>query len=313
MKSADFGHVASDGKEIRVHRWLPDGAPKALLLVAHGMAEHATRYGRLAEKLASAGWAVYAPDHRGHGDTAGPGELGWFAERDGFRRVVDDLHEIAEAAKAEYEGLPLFLLGHSMGSILSEAYMGLYGGNLAGCALSGVVEPPAGGLLPVARFLAAVGCLFKGQRSQAPLLDTMSFGAYNKGLEPVRTKFDWLSRDGAEVDKYVADPFCGFVCTDGFFRDLLSGFRLVYGEGGALSSLPAALPIIVMAGESDPCGGARGFPEALVGKLKAAGVVDVQKKTYPGARHEILNETNRDEVSRDLLAWLEGKAAGRRS
>ena len=231
MKTLDFVHIASDKKEIHVHRWLPDGAPKALVLVAHGMAEHAARYARLAETLTASGWAVYAPDHRGHGETAGPGELGWFAEKDGFRRVVDDLHEIALAAQAEYKGLPLFLFGHSMGSILSEAYIGTYGEGLAGCALSGVVEPPASNLLPVARFLAGVGCLFKGQKSKAPLLDSMSFGANNKAFEPARTKFDWLSRDAAEVDKYVADPFCGFVCTDGFFRDLLSGFPPHLWEG----------------------------------------------------------------------------------
>jgi alpha-beta hydrolase superfamily lysophospholipase len=313
MKILDFTHLASDKKGIRVHRWLPEGKPKAILLVAHGMAEHGSRYGRLAGVLTAAGWAVYAPDHRGHGETAASGELGWFAERNGFARVVEDLHEIGLAAQAEHPGLPLFLFGHSMGSILSEAYIGKYGEGLAGCALCGLVEPPAPGLLPVARFLAGAGCLFKGQKSKAPLLNSMSFGSFNNDIVPARTKFDWLSRDAAEVDKYVADPFCGFLCTDGFFRDLLAGFGLVYGKDGALSSLPAALPLLLIAGEADPCGGARGFPDVLASLLKAGGIADLTKKTYPGARHELLNETNRDEVTRDLLAWLESKAAARKA
>jgi len=312
VKSADFRHVASDNKALFVHGWLPEGKPKALLLAVHGMAEHGARYARLAGRLTAAGWAVYAPDHRGHGATAAPGELGWLTEAGGFRRVVEDLREIALAIRTAHPGLPLLLFGHSMGSILAEAYCGFYGEGLAGCALSGVVEPPAPGLLPVARGLAALGCLVKGQKSKAPLLDSMSFGSYNKAFEPVRSKFDWLSRDAAEVDKYLADPLCGFVCTDGFFRDLLSGFELVYGEGGALSRIPARLPVLVMAGEADPCGGARGFAGILAGKLRAAGLSDLSEKTYPGARHEILNETNRDEVERDLAAWLEAKASAAR-
>lgn len=313
MKTLDFTHVASDKKGIRVHRWLPEGKPKALLLVAHGMAEHASRYARLAGALTTAGWAIYAPDHRGHGETAAAGELGWLAERDGFGRVVEDLHEIALAAQAEHPGLPLLLFGHSMGSVLSEAYISKYGSGLSGCALAGVVEPPAPGLLAVARLLAGAGCLFKGQKAKAPLLDSMSFGSFNKPYEPARTKFEWLSRDAAEVDKYVADPFCGFVCTDGFFRDLLAGFAIVYGKGGALSSLPASLPVLVMAGEADPCGAARGFAEVLASLLRAGGITDLTKRTYPGARHEILNETNREEVTGELLAWLESKAAARKA
>jgi len=317
MRAHDFTFTASDEKAIRVHAWLPDAAPpRGILLVAHGMAEHATRYARLATALAASGWAVYAPDHRGHGETAGPGELGWLAEKDGFRRVVLDLHEIAGTAVAECDGAPLFLFGHSLGSLLAEAYLGAYGAVpplLAGCALSGLIEPPPAGLLAIARCLAGVGCLLKGQKAKAPLLDRLSFGAMNRAFLPVKTKFDWLSRDAAEVDAYVADPLCGFVCTDGYFRDFLAGFSYVYGgplaggKAGALDAIPVGLPLLLMAGEADPCGGAKGFAEGLASRLEERGLVSVEKRTYPGARHELLNETNRDEVVRDLVAWLEAR------
>jgi alpha-beta hydrolase superfamily lysophospholipase len=320
MMTVDYTHIASDEKAIRVHKWLPEGAPpRALLVVAHGMAEHGSRYARFATALAAEGWAVYAPDHRGHGETAAAGEIGWFAKRDGFRRVVLDLREIAQEAASEFQGVPLFLFGHSMGSILAEAYLGAYGASaprLAGCVLSGVVEPPAPALLRAGRLLAGLGCLVKGQKAKAPLLDTMSFGSFGEAFKPLRTKFDWLSRDEAEVDRYVADPRCGFVCTDGFFRDLLSGFAFVYGRrvaaggGGALAAVPGDLPVLILAGGADPCGGAHGFPDILASRLEAEGLSKVEKRIYKDARHELLNEINREEVTRDILAWLEARRKG---
>ncbi len=307
MKSSDFLHGASDGKTIFVRAWLPSGTPKALLLIAHGMAEHSGRYGGLAELMTGAGWAVYAPDHRGHGRSAAAGELGWLAERDGFSRVRDDLHEVAQKVAADHPGLPLFLLGHSLGSLIAEAFLAAYGKMLSGCVLSGVLIPPAPLLLAVARLIATLGSTFKGQRAPAKLLHKMSFDSNNRDFEPARTRTDWLSRDAAEVDKYVADPLCGFVCGFGFYRDLLAGFSSVYGKGSGFSNLAKSLPIFILAGAEDPLGGALGFVPLLAGKYKAAELQDVETRLYPGARHEILNETNRDEVMADIKAWLESK------
>ncbi len=308
MKSSDFWHGVSDGKTIFVRAWLPSGTPKALLLVAHGMAEHSGRYERLAELMTGVGWAVYAPDHRGHGRSAAAGELGWLAERDGFSRLRDDLHEVAQEVAADHPGLPLFLLGHSLGSLIAEAFLGSYGKGLSGCVLSGVLIPPAPLLLFAARLIAALGSIFKGQRAPAKLLHKMSFDSNNKDFEPARTLMDWLSRDAAEVDKYVADPLCGFVCSFGLYRDLLTGFSSVYGKGSGFSNLAKSLPIFILAGAEDPLGGALGFVPLLAGKYKAAELQDVETRLYPGARHEILNETNRDEVMADVKAWLESKA-----
>ncbi len=305
MKTADFILRVSDGAEIHVHHWLPEGEVTGVLLVAHGLAEHGARYARLAERLTVLGWAVYAPDHRGHGLTASEPDLGWFASRGGFVRVLDDLREAAARASADFPSRPLFLLGHSMGSLLAEALMGIEGRRLSGCILSGVIKPPAGGLLFAGRLLASAESFILGSKARSRLLDTMSFGSYNKAFAPVRTAFDWLSRDPAEVDKYVQDRRCGFLGTPGLFLDLFSGFDLVYGKTGLLFRIPGSLPVAICVGEADPVGGAKGFGQVLEGMLRGSGSRDLELRSWAGARHEILNETNRDEVMAFMEAWLE--------
>jgi alpha-beta hydrolase superfamily lysophospholipase len=307
MVSTEFSHSASDGKAIFVRAWRPSGSVKALLVVAHGMAEHSGRYERLAEAMTGSGWAVFAPDHRGHGRSAGEGELGWMGERDGFARIRADLHEVAQGAAAEYPGLPVFLLGHSMGSLLAEAYIAAYGLELSGCALTGVISPPSPMAMASARLIAALGSAFKGQKAPAASLHKMSFEASNKDFQPARTPVDWLSRDAEEVDRYIADPRCGFVCSFGFYRDFISGFSSVYRGGAGFSGLPKSLPLFIAAGAEDPVGGAAGFVSILADKYKTAGLQDIETRLYPGARHEILNETNRAEVIADVKLWLEAK------
>jgi alpha-beta hydrolase superfamily lysophospholipase len=309
MKSSEYSFEASDGKAIFVRKWLPSGSPKAILLVAHGMADHSARFERLAAAMAASGWAVYAPDHRGHGKTAAEGELGWMADRDGFSRVRDDLRGLALVAKAESEGAPLFLFGHSMGSVLAELYMAAYGQDLAGCVLTGVVAPMPPLVAAAGALIGAAGRAFKGQRAPARLLHSMSFAANNKDFEPARTPADWLSRDTGEVDKYVADPFCGFVCSFGLYRDFQAALTSLYGRPAPFAGVPKSLPVYLLSGAEDPVGGAHGFVPILAGKLKSAGLEDVETRLYPGARHEILNETNRDEVVKDIAEWLEARLA----
>ncbi len=304
MRIEPFTLNASDGKQIYVHRWLPDGTPRALVLIAHGMAEHGARYGRLAEKLCAAGCAVYAPDHRGHGKTAASSiELGFFAEKNGFLRVVEDLHELALAAAQEHPGCKVFLFGHSMGSVIAQVYIGRYGRELSGCALSGLPAAPSAPLAFVGRMVAVLGAALRGKRTKAPALDQMSFGAFGKAFEPLRTKFDWLSRDEAEVDKYIADPLCGFVCSYGFFKDLLDGLTLAYSDQN-LAAIPADLSLYLFAGSMDPCGAALGEFEKLRARYAARGIRDLSARLYEGARHEVINETNREEVMADLVAWI---------
>lgn len=306
MKTEEFSFISDDGKSVHVYHWSPESAAKACVLVAHGMAEHAARYARFAERLTAAGYEVWAPDHRGHGKTAAEGELGWLADRDGFRRVVEDLHGLSARIKADRPGKKLFLFGHSWGSFLSQGFILLYGSDLAGCVLCGTAGD-GGAVIKAGRAIAAIGCALKGQRSKAPLMNSMSFGSYNKAFMPVRTEFDWLSRDRAEVDKYIADPLCGFLCTYGFFRDLLGGFAWIHSPE-AMSNVPKSLPVLMIAGQKDPVGAAGGSFDWLYGRYASLGVSDLGKKLYPDGRHEVLNDTCRDEASTDVIAWLDARS-----
>lgn len=279
---------------------MPDGAARGILQIAHGMAEHAARYAEFAEALTRAGFAVYANDHRGHGRTAEGKTLGFFAEHHGWSTAVDDLHEVSALARGEVPGGPLVLFGHSMGSLLARSYGARYGTELAGLILSGT-PADAGLLAKVGRVVALTEGRVRGPRHPSKLLDTMSFRAFNKAFKPTRTDFDWLSRDEASVDAYIADPLCGFVCTDGFFADMLGGLTAVNSRAG----LPATLPVLIISGDADPAGKNGKGVRAVAGLLRGEGVEEVTLTLYPGARHEILNETNRDEVTADVITWLD--------
>ncbi|TFG80105.1 MAG: alpha/beta fold hydrolase [Spirochaetales bacterium] len=306
MKTREISHIADDGKSIHVYRWSPDGEPSACILVAHGMAEHAGRYARFAAAATAVGFEVWAPDHRGHGKTAAENEIGWLAEQDGFRRVVEDLRGLADRIRTERPGAKLFLLGHSWGSLLSQGFISLYADRLAGCVLSattGIVAPAAA----IGKVIVAIGGAIKGWRTKAPLADKMSFGEFNKPFEPSRTPFDWLSRDPAEVDAYISDPLCGFVCTWEYFRDILRGLDWI-NSGPAQAAIPKDLPVLLFTGSDDPLGGSSGGMMALHEKYRSLGIRDLTVRLYEGARHETLNEINRGDVTADLLAWLEGRS-----
>lgn len=303
MESSTLAVSAADGTPLHTYRWLPDGRPRAIVQVAHGMAEHAARYERFARALTAASYAVYAHDHRGHGQTASKADHGHFADHDGFATVVGDLGAVTEFAQAEHPGVPVVLFGHSMGSFLSRAYAAQHGARLAGLVLSGTAGDP-GPLASVGRGLAGAQARLRGRKHQSGLMDKLTFGQYNAAFKPNRTSFDWLSRDDAEVDKYVADPLCGNVFSAGFFADLLGGVQQV-NKPSAYAAVPADLPVLVFAGELDPVGDAGKGPREVADRYRSAGVTDVTTTLYPDGRHEMLNETNRDEVVADLLAWLD--------
>lgn len=312
MRSSTETLSTDDGTELFVYRWEPDAetTARAVVQIAHGMAEHAARYERFAQRLTGAGFVVFAPDHRGHGRTAGSLEhVGYFADRDGWNRVVGDLVTVTRRAQAEHPGLPVFLYGHSMGSILARAYAIDHGDQLAGLLLSGAGGDP--GLLGrVGALIAAAECRIRGRRARSGLLDTLTFGRFNDAFKPTRTAFDWLSRDEAEVDRYIDDPWCGGTFTAGFFADLLHGVAAV-NSPAAIRKVPKNLPVYLFSGEKDPVGAnTKGVLQA-VEQYRSAGVEDVTVRFYPDARHEVLNETNRDEVQDDVVAWLEAHLVDR--
>ncbi|MCW5730795.1 MAG: alpha/beta hydrolase [Alphaproteobacteria bacterium] len=274
------------------------------------MAEHGGRYGRFAAALAAAGIAVHAGDHRGHGRTAARAEdLGFFAERDGWRRVLDDLWQINRNLAVQHPGLPIFFFGHSMGSFLGQQFMAEHGAALAGVILCGSNGPP-GPLVTLGRLVAQIERFRLGPRGRSALLNQLSFGEFNRAFRPARTEFDWLSRDPAEVDAYIADPLCGFVCCTELWCELLANLpRIAAPE--MLARLPRDLPLLVIAGTADPVSaGTRGLTR-LLAAWQAAGLTHFAHIFYKDARHELLNETNRDEVTGDILRWLLDRLASR--
>jgi alpha-beta hydrolase superfamily lysophospholipase len=310
MRSSDFTHQASDGKRLFVYRFLPDEgtAVKAVVHIAHGMAEHAARYARVAEALTLAGYAVYANDHRGHGKTSSPNDLGFFAREGGFARVVADLAELVAHEKKEHPGLPVVLFGHSMGSYMAQAFLIEHGRELAGAVLSGSAGKP-NAIASAGRLVARAERLRLGERGKSKLLRSLSFEAFNKQFAPTRTAFDWLSRDPAEVDKYVADPLCGFAVTTSLWVDVLDALGAI-AEPARQARIPKALPIYVFSGSEDPVSEKTKSLEQLLAAYRLAGIRDVSHRFYRGARHEVLNETNRDEVTRDLVVWLDAHTRG---
>ncbi len=303
--SRDFTYRTKDGKEIHATEWFSEYgvAPRAIVQIVHGMAEHRKRYTHFARFLVDAGFAVYAEDHRGHGDTAGTlNTAGYFAESDGWTVVLNDIHQLSHIAVSEHPGLPLFLFGHSMGSTIARDYIASWGRELAGCVLSGTMGNP-GPALNVGIWLAKRQIVSKGAKSQSFRLDRMTFGSYNSRFKPASTKFDWLSRDDREVANYIADPYCGAVFTAGFFLDFFTGIKKIFTRE-SIESIPAELPVLLISGQSDPVGSFGRGPRQVARSYEHAGIRDVTLKLYPEGRHEMLHELNKAEVSADIAAWM---------
>lgn len=310
MSADGFQVQMPTGHAIHVHRWLPRGPAHATLLVAHGMAEHGARYARLAQALNAAGWAVYALDWPGHGRSVdSAAELGHFADHDGWNYALDALHRVRERAAQEQGGKPLFLLGHSMGSFLSQYYAVEHGEGLAGVILSATTGDMGPTRAAGALLLKLEGMLL-GVRHRSALAEALSFKAFNKKFAPARTPADWLSRDAAEVDKYVSDPLCGFRCSAALWASLLGAGALLR-DPRRLSRVPKSLPVLLIAGSKDAVSGGAHGPELLAQAYRDAGLKDLTVKIYEGGRHELLNEIPqcRDQVTADLLGWLGSHSA----
>lgn len=304
MRETSFTFVDRDGESIFVYKWSPEGKqPKATVQIAHGLVETAARYRRVAEALTANGYLIYANDHRGHGKTAQSLEdLGYWKE-DGFSASVKNLHELTGIIKKENPDLPLFLFGHSMGSFFVQNYLTKFNEDLQGVILSGSNDSP-GLTLNLGIVIAKIEMLRNGPRPPSPNLHRLSFGAYNKGFEPARTPYDWLSRDKDEVDKYINDPCCGGISSVGLYHDLFCGLRETYKKKNR-QRISQDLPVYIFSGAQDPVGMNGKGVRKLVRSYQKLGIKDLTYKLYPDGRHEMLNEINRDEVIKDLLNWLD--------
>jgi alpha-beta hydrolase superfamily lysophospholipase len=300
----------SDGARLFLRRWIPAGKPLGVLHVVHGMAEHGLRYDRFARRLTGEGFEVWAADQRGHGKTADPavndpgkgGLLGHCGDRDAHKRVTDDIEEINLRIRERLPEQPLFLMGHSWGSFLVQRNIEEYGRHISGCILSGTRGP--GGLkIRMAPPLLVIIAALNGCRKKSELAFAMGDKPYNKPFRPNRTPFDWLSRDEKEVDKYVADPLSGMRCSSGFYRDLVILLNRIH-RSEQMERIRRDLPVYVFSGSADPVGDMGASPTALVEAYRSLKIQDLEFVLYPDARHETLNETNRDEVTGDLIAWL---------
>ncbi len=279
--------------------WLPDrGEPRAVVQLVHGICEYVQRYEPFAVFLTQHGFAVTGSDHLGHGKTAsGPEEYGYF---DDWFYLVRDVHTLRMSIGEDLPGLPYFLLGHSMGSFVARTYLIDYPGTLTGCILSGTgQESPA--TVALGKWLTGLG----DPRKVNKLFYALSIGAYNRKFSPTRTSADWISRSEETVDAYLRDPLCTFQTTAGMNHAMMEGLQYV-ADPENLAKMDKDTPIYFMSGDRDPVGAMGKGVRKVEGCFRDAGVRDVTVKLYPGGRHEMLNEINRDEVFADTLAWLEG-------
>jgi alpha-beta hydrolase superfamily lysophospholipase len=305
VKHSSFSFQTNDGIEISVCKWVTDceGKPRAIVQIAHGMAEHIQRYDNFARELVSQNINVYGNDHRGHGITAKlNNSIGYFADEDGFEKVVNDMFQLTSIIENEYPDVPIILFGHSMGSFLSRRYIQLFGNKLSGVILSGTGGDP-GVMGKVGRMIAAREMKKKGRKTPSPLLNNLTFGSYNKGFRPNRTEFDWLSSDEKEVDKYIEDPLCGGVFTSGFFNDLLGGLGTI-NKAINIIAVPSELPIYLISGSKDPVGNNTKGVLKSYQAYENVGISDVTYQFYDNARHELLNETNKEVVVADIINWI---------
>ncbi len=313
MQTTTETSTASDGTARHLTDWTPDPGVhvRGAILIAHGMAEYGARYARLAETLTAAGLVVSAADHRGHGRTAEEGpERGIFAESDGWSVTADDLRDMVLRLREKVPDVPLILMGHSMGSLFCQQL--LVDGGPAIDLLSGVVLSGTSGKPPfiaaVGRYLARFERWRLGPRGRSGLIHALTFQDFNNTFKPTRTECDWLSRDPAEVDQYAADPDCGFPCSVQMWLDLLDAIPQFTADE-AQARIRTDLPIYIFAGDQDPVGEMGRSVQSLADDYRRHGIKDVTCTLYAGARHETLNETNRDEVTADLLAWLEQRVS----
>jgi alpha-beta hydrolase superfamily lysophospholipase len=284
MPPSTFSYTSADGTQIAVYRWDPAGEPRAAVQLTHGMGEHAQRYDHVARALNDAGFVVYAQDHRGHGASADPAALGDLGQ-DSWPGLVDDIGLLSARIRAEHPDLPRILLGHSMGSFAVQQYLLDHSADVDGAVLTGT---------------AAIDLLEGALDLDRPI----DLAMFNAPFQPARTDYDWLSRDEAMVDAYVDDPGCGFGIDTDSARAMFAGARRG-ADPAQVAAIRSSLPVYIAVGEADPVNAGLALLTPLTERYKAAGLTDVTIRTYPGARHEILNETNRDEVIAELTSWLD--------
>ena len=304
-KLDEFSFLSCDQKtNLHAMCWLPDGQAKAVVQIVHGVAEHIARYDGFARFLCDNGFAVYGHDHLGHGKSVtANGTPVYFGDGNTWETVTDDIKGLQTVIKERFAGLPLFLMGHSMGSFLARSFLIRYPGQVSGAVIMGTGWQPgymlAGGLA-----ISSLFSHFKTPYATSDFVTKLAFGAYNKAFAPVRTPVDWLSADRDNVDRYIADPLSGNDTTVGLFNQMLKGIRFNQRKEN-LKKMDKNTPVLFISGEDDPVGDMMKGVIASKTAFENAGVKDVTLISYKGLRHEILNESSKNQtVYADLLGWF---------
>ena len=307
MTHQTYRYPSADGiHQIFTQEWQPDAAPRGIVQIVHGIVEHSGRYDRFARFLAEQGYLVVAEDHLGHGLTEASAETrGYFTKRQGWKTVVNDVAELHRRTAERYPGVPYFLFGHSMGSFLVRTYLFRKPAPLTGVILSGTGQQPAL-LMLGGRLLTRLYRLVAGEHFRSGLVHGMALGGYNKPFIPNRTDSDWLTRDEAIVDAYIADPLRAPRPTVGLYSDLMQGITMMQKPAN-LQKMQKNLPILFISGDKDPVGNMGEGVKAVYDSFLEAGCTDITLKLYAGGRHELLNELNWAEVFEDLQDWLNRK------
>jgi len=307
MVRNEFTFPSADGKTaIHAVEWLPESEIVAVLQIAHGVSEYILRYEPFAEFLTQQGFAVVGHDHLGHGNSVAVGASRlYFGPKGSWNWVVEDIYTLRTLAGKHFPGLPYFLLGHSMGSFLARTYLIRYPGTVSGAVIMGTGQmSPA--LIAGGKAVAIAEGARIGEESASPLVAKLSFDTYNKVFAPNRTGFDWLSVNEENVDRYIADPLCGGNASIGLFREMLGGMSFI-AKPENVRKMNLNTPILFISGEMDPVGDCgKGVKRAYDSFCKAS-MRDVSLKLYPGLRHEILCEKEREIVFDDIYQWLISK------
>ena len=302
----EFYFPSKDGNtEIHTIEWKPEGEVRAVLQICHGMVEYIRRYDEFAQFLCGEGYYVVGNDHLGHGKSIqAKSEYGFFNEKYGNACVLGDMHTLRQRTEKKYPGVPYFMLGHSMGSSLLRQYIQMYGNGLSGAVLMGTVADHKKAALLFGKRLCRVMAAFRGWHYRSKMVDNLVLGAYNKKFKPARTRADWITSDNENLDMYVADPLCSFMSTVNAYYNVFSGMIGIQRKE-SVYMIPKVLPVLFVSGADDPVGEFGKGVRKIYEKYRAAGIRDVTLRLYTGDRHEILNETDRDQVYKDLLGWFE--------
>ena len=305
MHKRDFYYTSVNGKNsLHAIEWLPEGPVRACVQLVHGVSEYIDRYDRYANFLTEHGIAVVGNDHLGHGKSvASPEELGWFGEKNGWNLVVEDLKKLHMQQKAAYPDVPFFLFGHSMGSFLARTYIINYPRDFDGVILSGTAWQP-GYMCAAGLLLAGLEIRLHGTQYKSELLRKIAFGSYLNKIPDAKTENDWLTRDEQVVSAYCEDPLCGYTSAAGLMRDMMTGLNFIRKKKN-IRKMAAETPVYILSGAEDPVGAWSKGVRKTEKAFRACGLKRTELKLYPGARHEILNELNREEVYADTLMWLE--------